>query len=51
MRGFVPREILDKAFKMERVNVPTAPSLNLLLEEVINQYFKIIFFLNLSDDY
>ncbi|XP_046648723.1 tRNA pseudouridine synthase A-like isoform X2 [Daphnia pulicaria] len=33
MRGFVPREILDKAFKMERVNVPTAPSLNLLLEE------------------
>jgi hypothetical protein len=35
MRGFASRETLEKAFKMERVNVPTAPSLNLLLEEVV----------------
>ncbi|KAK4009375.1 tRNA pseudouridine synthase A isoform X2 [Daphnia magna] len=33
MRGFTSKEILEKAFKMERVNIPTAPSLNLLLEE------------------
>ncbi|KAI9558418.1 hypothetical protein GHT06_015200 [Daphnia sinensis] len=33
MRGYTSKEILEKAFKMERVNIPTAPSLNLLLEE------------------
>ncbi|XP_057368768.1 pseudouridylate synthase 1 homolog isoform X2 [Daphnia carinata] len=34
MRGYTSKEILEKAFKMERVNIPTAPSLNLLLEEL-----------------
>ena len=34
LRGFATRETLDKAFKMERVDIPIAPSLNLLLEQV-----------------
>lgn len=35
MRGFASKEILETAFKMERVDIPIAPSLNLLLEEVM----------------
>ncbi len=34
MRGFATVETLESAFKMERVDIPIAPSLNLLLEQV-----------------
>lgn len=33
MRGFATVETLESAFKMERVDIPIAPSLNLLLEQ------------------
>ena len=35
MRGYASKETLKKAFMTERLNVPIAPSLNLMLEEVI----------------
>ena len=35
MRGLASKEILENAFKMERVPIPIAPSLNLMLEEVL----------------
>lgn len=44
MRGFTSKEILEKAFKMERVNIPTAPSLNLLLEEVRSEKICFVFY-------
>ena len=34
LRGFASKETLEIAFNLERIDVPMAPSLNLLLEEV-----------------
>jgi len=42
MRGFASKETLDFAFKWERVDIPIAPSLNLLLEEVIQLFFHTV---------
>lgn len=38
MRGYASKETLDSAFKLERVDIPIAPGLNLLLEEVKKNY-------------
>lgn len=35
MRGYTTKETLENAFKMERIDIPIAPGLNLLLEEVL----------------
>ena len=45
LRGFATRETLDKAFKMERVDIPIAPSLNLLLEQVKQILVPVIVFI------
>ena len=34
MRGLATKETLESTFKLDRVDIPIAPSLNLLLEEV-----------------
>ena len=35
MRGFATKDTMENAFKMERVDIPIAPGLNLLLEQVL----------------
>jgi tRNA pseudouridine38-40 synthase len=35
MRGFATKDTLENAFKMEKVDIPIAPGLNLLLEQVL----------------
>lgn len=37
MRGYASKDVLDSAFKLERVDIPIAPSLNLLLEQVTQE--------------
>ena len=34
MRGFATKDTMENAFKMERVDIPIAPGLNLMLEQV-----------------
>lgn len=34
MRGLATKENFESAFNLERIDIPIAPSLNLLLEEV-----------------
>jgi tRNA pseudouridine38-40 synthase len=40
IRGFASIDVMDKAFRMERVDVPIAPGLGLMLEEVHYDYYN-----------